>query len=85
MSDLNDDRPQLTAAELVQHPEFQHVTWNLRPTKAGKATVAEGRGGPLDIAYEVHGHGPIRLVVCFSLAFKQYIPAVSIIVVRPEL
>lgn len=59
----------MTAAEIVQHPEFEHVTWDLPPTKKGKVNVADGRGGPLDIAYEVHGHGPIHLVVCSSALF----------------
>ena len=80
--------PPLTAAEIVQHPEFEHVTWDLPPTKKGKVAVAKGRGGPLDIAYEVHGHGPIHLLVrayfdlilrasCFAgsyLIFCCYLP-----------
>lgn len=53
----------LTAAEIVKHPEFEHVTWDLKPAKKGKTTVAIGRGGPIRIAYEIHGHGPIKLVV----------------------
>lgn len=55
----------LTAAELIAHPEFKNVTWDLPPTKKGKAAVAEGRGGPIQIAYEVHGRGPKCLVVYF--------------------
>ena len=47
----------------MQHPEFQHVTWALKPAKKGKVDVAEGRGGPLQIAYEIHGNGPTKLVV----------------------
>lgn len=54
----------LTAAEIEKHPEFDKVVWDLKPAKRGKATVAEGRwGGPMNINYEVHGNGPIRLVV----------------------
>ncbi len=56
-------RPPLTAAEIIQHPEFQHVSWNLTPDERGTVLVARGRGGPFKIAYEVHGHGPIHLVV----------------------
>ena len=53
----------LTAAEVVQHPGFEHVIWNLPPTKKAKFGVAKGRGGPLNIAYEVHGKGPVHVVV----------------------
>ena len=56
-------RVPLTAAELVKHPEFKHVTWALKPAKKGKVDVAKGRGGPLQIAYEIHGNGPTKLVV----------------------
>ena len=54
----------LTAAEVISHPAFQHVIWDLPPTISGKASVAKTRGGPFNIAYEVHGSGPIHLVVC---------------------
>ena len=56
-------RPPLTAAELVVHPAFKTVTWDLLPTKYGKVPVAQGRGGPIRISYEVHGTGNICLVV----------------------
>jgi hypothetical protein len=54
----------LTAAQLKEHPEFPKVIWDLKPTQKGTAKVAEGRGGPFDISYEVHGTGEICLVVC---------------------
>ena len=57
------DRP-MTAEELLKHPEYDHTIWALEPTAAGKLPVAKGRGGPLNIAYEVHGHGKTHLVVC---------------------
>jgi hypothetical protein len=53
----------LTAAELMAHPEFPHVRWNLPPHRKGRVPVARGRGGPIRIAYEVHGTGPVRLLV----------------------
>jgi hypothetical protein len=55
----------MTAEEVQAHPEFPHVIWDLKPTSKGKVRVAKGRGGPFDIAYEVHGHGPIHMVVCY--------------------
>ena len=56
-------RPPLSAVELVKHPEFEHVTWPLKPAEKGKVAVAKGRGGPIQISYEVHGTGPMKLVV----------------------
>ena len=47
----------------MRHPEFKHVTWALKPARKGKVDVAKGRGGPLQIAYEIHGNGPTKLVV----------------------
>ena len=61
-------RAPLTAAEILKHPEFEHVVWDLQPAKKGKATVAQGRGGPIQISYEIHGNGPIRLVVWYRIS-----------------
>ncbi|KAF2091536.1 alpha/beta-hydrolase [Saccharata proteae CBS 121410] len=57
----------MTAAELEQHEEFPYVFWDLKPEKKGKVAAAVGRGGPINIAYEVHGHGPIHLVWVMGL------------------
>ena len=53
----------MTAEELLKHPEYEHTIWDLEPTQKAKLPVAAGRGGPLNIAYEVHGRGKIHLVV----------------------
>lgn len=55
----------MSAEELQKHPEFPYVTWDLSPTKKGNVAAARDRGGPINIAYEVHGHGPAHLVVSF--------------------
>ncbi|KAI9669240.1 MAG: hypothetical protein M1829_005117 [Trizodia sp. TS-e1964] len=78
---MNEEVPQspvllmapLTAAELVKHNAYQNVTWDLKPVSKDKALVAKGRGGPLNIAYEVHGNGPLHLVVQFLQ--KHHVPA----------
>ena len=62
----------LTAEELVEHQEFKNVVWDLKPTMQGTVEVAKGRGGPLGLAYEVHGNGPIRLVVKSSTSIRSY-------------
>ena len=56
----------MTVEELEKHPEFLYTKWHLEPEKQGKVAVAKDRGGPLDIAYEVHGHGDRHLVVSGS-------------------
>lgn len=53
----------LTAAEVLAHPEYPHVNWLLEPDQKGKIPLAKGRGGPFDLAYEIHGHGPSKIVV----------------------
>jgi hypothetical protein len=55
--------PQLTAAEIYAHPEYGKVPWEGKPTQEGSVDVAKGRGGPVSIAYEIHGTGPHKLVV----------------------
>jgi glycylpeptide N-tetradecanoyltransferase len=52
-----------TVAETVNHPAFQTAIWNLTPSRSGKLPVAAGRGGPLNLSWEVHGNGPIHLLV----------------------
>jgi hypothetical protein len=53
----------MTPDELLKHPEYNHTIWSLNPAKKGKVAVAHGRGGPINIAYEVHGSGDRHLVV----------------------
>lgn len=52
-----------TLDETENHPAFLGAKWNLIPDRAGKATVAKDRSGPIDIAWQIHGHGPIKIVV----------------------
>ena len=67
----------LTAAEIVEHPAFNTVKWQLKPTKKGKCPAARGRGGPFEIAYEIHGTGPIHLVVSSSRNSVEWNEAAS--------
>jgi len=61
----------LTVEEIKAHPEFQHVFWNLKATKAGESFVALARNGPLHISWELHGHGPRKLIVSRPLRFVR--------------
>ena len=54
---------QMSTDEILAHPEFQHVNWDLKPEKREKITVAAGRGGPFHLAYELHGRGPRKIIV----------------------
>ncbi|KAM7207901.1 hypothetical protein V8F20_001695 [Naviculisporaceae sp. PSN 640] len=61
-----------TVAETLKHPAFPTAIWNLEPDKSGLTPVAEGRGGPLKISWEIHGHGPIKILFVMGLAgFKS--------------
>ena len=56
-------RPPLKAGELLAHPAYKTTIWDLPPTSKGKVAVAAGRGGPFNLSYQIHGHGPLHLVV----------------------
>ncbi|KAF2275810.1 alpha/beta-hydrolase [Westerdykella ornata] len=69
---MADQRPPMTPDELVNHPEYDHLIWDLKPTKKGRLPVAKDRGGPFNIAYEMHGHGPRHLVWIMGLGGAKY-------------
>lgn len=58
----------MTAEELQKHPEYEHTIWKLQPDHQGKLAVAKDRGGPINIAYEVHGHGDRKIVVSMQIS-----------------
>ncbi|KAF2032401.1 alpha/beta-hydrolase [Setomelanomma holmii] len=62
----------MTAEELLKHPEYDYTIWDLEPTKKGKLAIANGRGGPINIAYEVHGSGDKHLVWVMGLGGMKY-------------
>lgn len=66
----------LRAEEILAHPAFHNVIWDLEPAKKGKCSVAKGRGGPFDIAYEIHGTGPRKIIV--SIATLPFLPLAMI-------
>lgn len=47
----------------MKHPAYPGVIWNLTPHKKGILAAAKTRGGPIDIAWEVHGTGPKKILV----------------------
>ncbi|KAK4541718.1 hypothetical protein LTR36_007427 [Oleoguttula mirabilis] len=58
---------QLSAEEVLQHPEYTHVNWDLKYDKRESINVAAGRGGPFQITYELHGRGPRKIVWIMGL------------------
>ncbi|KAF5023061.1 hypothetical protein F66182_4873 [Fusarium sp. NRRL 66182] len=54
--------------ETLNHPAYPGTIWALEPHSTGKLPVAKGRGGPVGIAWEIHGQGPIKLVLLMGLA-----------------
>ncbi|KAF2728003.1 alpha/beta hydrolase-like protein [Polyplosphaeria fusca] len=62
----------MAATELLDHAEYSHTVWPLEPARSGKLPVAKGRGGPIHIAYEVHGHGSRHLVWIMGLGGMKY-------------
>ncbi|KAK4141356.1 Alpha/Beta hydrolase protein [Dichotomopilus funicola] len=56
-----------TAAETLKHPAFRTAIWRLKPDRKGLAAVGNGRGGPFRISWEIHGVGPIKVVLIMGL------------------
>ncbi|KAI0907210.1 Alpha/Beta hydrolase protein [Ustulina deusta] len=49
--------------QIVETDAFPTVIWQLEPHREGMLPVAAGRGGPFNIHWEIHGHGPVKLVI----------------------
>ncbi|KAL2117609.1 hypothetical protein VTJ04DRAFT_7269 [Mycothermus thermophilus] len=59
-------------ADVLKHPAYHTSVWNLEPDRKGLTPVAEGRGGPIKISWEIHGVGPIKLLFIMGLgSFKS--------------
>ncbi|KAG6189600.1 hypothetical protein E4U47_003293 [Claviceps purpurea] len=53
--------------ETMQHPAYNSAAWGLEPHSSGKFAVAKGRGGPLNLYWEIHGQGPTKIVLIMGL------------------
>lgn len=71
VTDSQQNRAPMRAADLEKHPEFETVVWDLKPARSGTVAVAKDRWGPINIAYEIHGVGPTKLVVCHRVPAKS--------------
>ncbi|KAF4124915.1 alpha/beta hydrolase fold, partial [Geosmithia morbida] len=54
--------------ETINHPSYGSTVWALEPHRSGLCPAAQDRGGPINIAWEIHGDGPIKLVLISGLA-----------------
>lgn len=53
-----------SAEETLKHPAYPSAIWALEPHRKGMAEVSKGRpGGPMKIAWEIHGEGPTKVAV----------------------
>ncbi|KAI1431133.1 Alpha/Beta hydrolase protein [Xylaria sp. CBS 124048] len=58
--------------EIVKSEAFTSAVWQLEPHRQGMLPVAAGRGGPFRIHWEVHGDGPVKLILINGLGvFKS--------------
>lgn len=60
---LTASRSNPSVAEILSHPSYPSTIWRLEPSQEGKLPVAKARGGPINLSYEVHGTGDIKMVV----------------------
>ncbi|KAF5518654.1 putative aminoacrylate hydrolase RutD [Colletotrichum aenigma] len=57
-----------TAEATMNHPSYPSTIWNLEPDRSGKCPVAKDRDGPFNISWEIHGHGPSKIIFIMGLA-----------------
>ncbi|KAI1413076.1 alpha/beta-hydrolase [Hypoxylon sp. FL1857] len=55
--------------DVAKSPAFPTAMWRLEPHQSGLLPVAAGRGGPFNISWEVHGDGPVKLILISGLGF----------------
>lgn len=53
--------------EVAKTDAFPTAIWQLDPHSEGMLSVAAGRGGPFDVHWEIHGTGPVKLVLIGGL------------------
>ncbi|PHH89800.1 hypothetical protein CDD83_5232 [Cordyceps sp. RAO-2017] len=61
-----------SAEETVQHPAYAGAVWALEPDRSGVLSVGAGRrGGPVRIAWEIHGAGPVKVMLLMGVGFTM--------------
>ncbi|KAI0378813.1 alpha/beta-hydrolase [Hypomontagnella monticulosa] len=57
--------------QVSKSPAFPTAIWKLQPHQSGLLPVAANRGGPLKISWEVHGEGPIKLILIGGIGLTK--------------
>jgi hypothetical protein len=53
-----------TCEETAKHPAYSGAVWNLEPHRGGTLpTAARNLRRPVKVTWEIHGYGPIKVVV----------------------
>ncbi|KAK6851187.1 alpha/beta hydrolase fold [Apiospora arundinis] len=60
-----------TIAQITRHPAFKTAVWKLRPHQSGLLPVGATRGGPYNISWEIHGNGPIKVMLIGGLGVTR--------------
>lgn len=69
---MPDKKPtRVLAEDIKKHPAFPTAVWHLIPDRQGLLPVAADRGGPIDISWEIHGEGPIKMLWICGLGFLK--------------
>jgi hypothetical protein len=58
---MHNDFP--STEETAMHPAYPTAIWQFEPHQKGKLATTLLRGSPVNIAWEIHGDGPIKLMV----------------------
>ncbi|KAL7628848.1 hypothetical protein AAE478_000363 [Parahypoxylon ruwenzoriense] len=57
--------------QVTKSPAFPTAIWKLEPHRSGLLPVAADRGGPLNISWEVHGDGPVKLILIGGIGLAK--------------
>ncbi|KAK7931606.1 glycylpeptide N-tetradecanoyltransferase [Apiospora marii] len=60
-----------TVAQITRHPAFETAVWKLRPHQSGLLPVGATRGGPHNVSWEIHGNGPIKMMLIGGLGVTR--------------
>ncbi|KAH7029832.1 Alpha/Beta hydrolase protein [Microdochium trichocladiopsis] len=60
-----------TVQQVTAHPAFTTAIWGLRPTQSGLLPVGEVRTTPAKVSWEVHGHGPLKIIFICGLGLAK--------------
>ncbi|KAH8886252.1 alpha/beta-hydrolase [Thozetella sp. PMI_491] len=57
--------------EICKHQAFLTAIWQLEPSQSGILSIDPKNGGPYPISWEVHGEGPVKLILIGGLGVTK--------------